>query len=71
MGQLCGFDQIQEGYGSVSFTLPRVLGYMCPVFRVDTLLAKAIDAAMKASCTVLSLPVNSFSANATKNVKVR
>ena len=47
------------------------LGYMCPVFRVDTLLAKAIDAAMKASCTVLSLPVNSFSADATKNVKVR
>jgi hypothetical protein len=55
MGQLCGFDQIQEGYGSVSFTSPRVLGYMCPVFSVDVLFAKAIDVAMKASCTVLCL----------------
>jgi hypothetical protein len=71
MGQLCGFDQIQEEYGSVSFTSPRILGYMCPGFRVDMLLAKAIDAAMEASCTLPSLPVNSFSADATKNGKAR
>jgi hypothetical protein len=51
MGQLCGFDQIQEGYGSVCFTSLRVLGYMYLVFRVDVLLSQAIDAAMKASCT--------------------
>jgi hypothetical protein len=50
MGQLCGFDQIQEGYGSVSFTSPAVLGYMYPGFRVNVLLSKVIDAAMKASC---------------------
>jgi hypothetical protein len=55
MGQLCGFDQIQEGYGSVSFTSPRTLGYMYPVFRVDILLAKAIDVAMKASCSACQL----------------
>jgi hypothetical protein len=67
MGQLCGFDQIQEGYGSVSFTSPRTLGYMCPVFRVDMLLAKAINVAMKASCSACQL----VSADATKNGKVR